>query len=171
MRVSLSATHRLPIDPFPRVQAVCLQSEAQGLTWLEDLINGEEFKREHRKLILASGIVIESPQLDDVLTCSERAIIEDRYRRQNLQFRRGPWHEQPKPEPGIKTQQQSATPKPEKPKQPEGFITVAEIAAQLKVKPFDIRQALRNSGAVKPDFGWAFHPKEVAAIKKLVGGK
>lgn len=169
--VSLAATHQLPIDPYPRIQAVCFANKAQGLTWLEDLIAGEEFQRLHRKLILASGIVIDSPYLDEVLASKQREPIDDRYHRQNLQFRKGPWHERAKDSVEAKPIKEPKPVKEPRAIKPDGYITVAEIAAELGCKPFDVRQALRNSGAKKPDFGWAFSPDEVKAVKKLVANK
>lgn len=170
-RISLAATHQLPIDSFPRVQAVCFDSEAEGKFWLDDLINGEDYKREGRKLILSSGIVIDSSNLDTVLASKARAGIDDRYLRQNRQFRKGPWHEQPKEVAVPTAERKSSLPKEPRAAKPEGFLTAAEVAAQLGVTPFDVRQALRNTGAKKPEFGWAFDPKEVKAIKKLIANK
>lgn len=61
--------------------------------------------------------------------------------------------------------------KPKKPTKPDGWITIGEWCEKWKLKPMEARAALRGSGMTKPDFGWAFDPKEEKKIKKICGVK
>lgn len=55
-------------------------------------------------------------------------------------------------------------PKPSK----EGLISIAEIAASLKMEPRDARAALRAAKVEKPVVGWAWSKSEVDTIKKIL---
>lgn len=172
---SLTALARLEGDEHTRTHAVSFTSLEEGRAWLDRMANGEGWcltRPNELTISHAGGIRIRSAELDRILEAKPGA-ISDQYERWINQFRLGPWETPPASheEPEVKRARVAKEAAPERAKRPEGFITVAEIAKQLKVKPFDIRQALRNSGAVKPEFGWAFDPKEVAAIKKLIAQK
>lgn len=80
----------------------------------------------------------------------------------------------PKHSPIAKAKRAAKTPKPEKPKRavkPDGYITIGELCEKWKIKPLHARTALRASDLVKPEFGWAFAPKDVPKIAKLCGVK
>lgn len=66
--------------------------------------------------------------------------------------------------PREKKEKVEKTAKPSK----EGLVTIAEIAAELKIEPRDARAALRSAKVEKPVVGWAWAKGEVDKIKKIV---
>lgn len=71
---------------------------------------------------------------------------------------------------GVKQAKQKA-PKPEreaKASVPSDYVTITALCATLGVKPTHARAALRASKRIKPPYGWAFSPKELPEIKKLL---
>lgn len=62
-------------------------------------------------------------------------------------------------------------PKPAQPARkpkPEGLVTVASIADELKIDAKQARQALRKAKIDKPEHGWAFTPDQVPAITAAI---
>jgi len=169
---SLTALAQLEGDEHPRTHSVSFNSLAEGRAWLDRMVAGNDWCQDRPDQLIVSdagGIRIRSAELNDILH-TEPSSINDQYQRWINQFKRGPWEKLPEPKEEPKVPREKLE-KAKRPERPKGYITVADIAKELGVKPFDIRQALRSSGAVKPEYGWAFDPKEVKTIKKLMGGK
>jgi hypothetical protein len=73
-----------------------------------------------------------------------------------------------KPEKPKKEPKQKA---PKKAGKPDGYITITELCTKWGIKPLHARGCLRASDLEKPEFGWAFSPKDVPKIKKICGVK
>ncbi len=50
----------------------------------------------------------------------------------------------------------------------DGLISIAQIAADLKIEPREARGILRSQKIAKPDVGWAWSKNEVDNIKKIL---
>lgn len=61
--------------------------------------------------------------------------------------------------------------KPQRPAKPSDMTTIGQLAEQLKIIPRVARGILRDSGLVKPEYGWAFSAAELPAITKLLKDK
>jgi hypothetical protein len=60
-------------------------------------------------------------------------------------------------------------PKEAKPKiDKTGLVSVAEIAAQMKIEPRDARGSLRKQNVEKPEGGWLWPASKVDEIKKVI---
>ena len=157
--------HRAP-DAHPRNHVVVFPEAAQAKVWLE--------KMEHR---LPEGFEIKSAQMDQIRAAAETGFQLDEEHAQWIQrFKYGTWdevHERPEAaQVGGAVADSPQTSKPErraKAQRPDGHVTISELCANSGVAPSDARAALRASGREKPPYGWAFDPKEIPAIKKLVG--
>lgn len=121
-------------------------------------------------------------QLDAVLD-SEPAEVPEELARTVLRFKLGTWEEDhSKPEVEVETVNDDGevktvkvkAPKPEKPKKPtkpDNFITISDWAKKWGIAPSEARAMMRGSGLEKPDYGWAFDPKDEKKIKKICGVK
>lgn len=178
--ISLTATHRLPFDPVPRVMAVKLDDAAQAQLWLNHLARGDEYRRDGNKLLFNNGMVIESMNLEEVMAhacgvTAPRVELQDRYFDQNNLFRSGRWHERTSEEREREALRSADAPtkreaKPRRPERPSGYVTVADVIAGSDLTAPEARAILRTT-ETKPPYGWAWAPKDVARIRKLLGIK
>lgn len=65
-------------------------------------------------------------------------------------------------------QRAPSTPKPASKPKPEGLVTVASIADELKIDAKAARTALRKAKIEKPEHGWSFAPADVARITAAI---
>lgn len=71
----------------------------------------------------------------------------------------------------VKPVKPKKEPKPKRATVPPGYLTIGELCDKWKIKPLHARTCLRASDLEKPEYGWAFSPKDVPSIKKLCGVK
>lgn len=64
----------------------------------------------------------------------------------------------------VKAEKVEKKPRPSK----EGLVSIAEIAAELKMEARDARAILRQQKVEKPEAGWAWSKKEVDEIKTIL---
>jgi hypothetical protein len=171
-RYCLTASAQFHIDPFPRVHAAVLPSIAIARHWLMLITANEAMVINGRRMkLLMSGIEVESPQLLEIFSYRRKdddPCLDDQHYKWLCQFRRGRWHESPAVE--RVASDATVTPraaKPERPRRPEEYITVASLVAGTDLSPMQARGILRLSEK-KPEHGWAWPPKEVPRIKKLL---
>jgi len=166
-----------PGDEFPRIHVVTLKDATVARAWLQCFAGHDIYPVEN---ILEHGSF--------TVKCSRMAEIIDhgptdheldkQYQRWILQFKYGSWEtlriktHEPTNNEGPSAPPPKA-PKPErvsKASVPSGYVRISELATTWGVSGMIARQALRVSGRTKPEYGWAFDPKEVPDIKKLVMG-
>ncbi len=170
-RFVLYARGRLPADPYTRIQVLVFEAADHALTWLQDFLGNEEYTRDGNTLHLAmpGNFNIKSDQLEEILAAKlDGWELPLRYERGNLRFKYGPHEGAKSVEPRVA--KVAAGPERERrPDRPPGYVTIGDLCAAAGLRPLIARAALRASGRPKPSFGWAFDPKEVPAIKALVG--
>jgi hypothetical protein len=158
--------HRSP-DQYPRDHVVVFPTAERAKVWL--------MKMEHN---LPEGFTIRSQQMDQIRAAAETDWqLDDEHANWILRFKYGTWDEvHVKDEPEV-AEAKAASPggvskakRAAKAQRPDGYVTITELCAASGVAASDARQILRATFD-KPEFGWAFDPKQVPAIKKLVGIK
>lgn len=165
MSFVLYARGHRPPDKYPRDHVVVFPEAAQAKVWLT--------KMEHN---LPEGFSVRSQQIDAIRAAADTDWqLDDEHANWILRFKYGTWDEvHVKDEPEVaeaKTAQGSPRSKREpRAQRPDGFVTITELCANSGVLPSDARAILRAS-MEKPSFGWAFAPKQIPAIKKLIGIK
>jgi hypothetical protein len=152
--------HRPP-DQYPRDHIVVFPEAPQAKAWLQRMEQN-----------LPPGFTLRSDQMDAIRAAAETDWqLDEDHARWILRFKYGTWDEvHTRDEPEV-TEAKRA-PRPERSaraQRPDGFVTITALCAASGVAACDARAALRASGREKPSYGWAFDPKEVPAIKKLVG--
>ena len=167
-----------PGDEFPRIHVVTLKNAEVARSWLQCFAGND---------LYPVGNLLEHGNF--TVKCSRMAEIMDhgptdheldkQYQRWILQFKYGSWETVRVKTPELTNTADgpsSPAPKPPKPERvakasvPPGYVKISELATTWGVSGMIARQALRVSGRTKPEYGWAFDPKEVPAIKKLVMG-
>lgn len=141
--------------------------------WLDFFMDGEETVRLGNVISLGCGVHLRSDQLDQILSCRQTVDeLMDLDTRRILRFKYGTWDEcHDKPEPDSTGERSPRIERERRPERPTGYITITELCNASGVLPMHARAALRASGRTKPEYGWAFGPKEVTEIKKLCGMK
>jgi hypothetical protein len=173
IRYSLTATAQFDIDPYPRVHAVVFNHIAQARHWLM-LMTADEAMVIHKRhmRLLISGIKVESSQLLEIMTYAIKPgdpTLDDLHYKLLLQFRRARWHERPAEQRVMSNAPSSpAVVKPQRPERPEEYITVTALVAGSDLSPMQARGILRLT-ETKPAYGWAWPPKELPRIKKILG--
>lgn len=172
--------HRPP-DIYPRCWVPIFFDPSHARVWLMRMIGKDSYQRDGNVLSFEDGTTITAERLDEVLSAEEtnwQLTNKDSY--DCLRFRRGSWEEDHSQanvevitdESGeVKPKKEAKPPKPEKPKIPDGYIKITDWATKWGMNPMHARQALRGSGLQKPEFGWAFDPKDEKKIKKICGVK
>lgn len=176
--VFYASAHRAP-DVYRRSYVPVFTETHTARAWLDTMLHGRDYTRDGDTITFepAPGmpITIRCEQLDEVLRASKpNAPIGGDHGKWILRFKFGTWdevHTRDEPVDDGETSPTQRAPKVERApraQRPDGFVTITELCATWNVLPMIARAALRASGRVKPAFGWAFAPNEVAAIKKLV---
>jgi hypothetical protein len=164
--------HREP-DLHTRIYVPIYTDPSVARAWLDFFIDGEQVKREGDTLHLDSGIRLKSEQLDKIMDCTagELSTVDER---RILRFKHGTWeerHEQPTINGATASKTKPEVVRERRPVRPDGYVTITELCTASGMLPMIARAALRASGRDKPDYGWAFDPKEVPAIKAICGMK
>jgi hypothetical protein len=86
-------------------------------------------------------------------------------------FLRGDDWDAPKvePKPTVAVSTQTKTQRAPRAEIPDGYVSITELVKGTDISPMMARGILRSSKFEKQPFGWAFSPKDVAAVKKLIG--
>lgn len=173
--------HRPP-DAHPRTWVPIFFDPAVAKALVLRFCGNGELERLHNVITLPDGMTLTCEQLDEVMAADETGVeLSADHLRNVLRFKLGSWEEDhSKSDEVVETVSDEGEvvtvkkPKPEKPKRPtkpDNFITIGELCEQWGIKPLHARTALRASDLVKPEYGWAFDPKDVPKIKKLCGVK
>jgi tRNA U34 5-methylaminomethyl-2-thiouridine-forming methyltransferase MnmC len=155
--------HRPP-DQYPRDHIVVFPEAPQAKAWLQRMEQN-----------LPPGFTLRSEQMDAIRAAPDTDWqLDDQHDLWIRRFKYGTWDEvHVKDEPEVADAKEAQrSPRPERSaraQRPDGYVTITELCATSAVPACDARAALRASGRDKPAYGWAFDPKEVPAIKKLVG--
>ena len=155
--------HRPP-DQFPRDHVVVFPEAPQAKVWLQRMEQN-----------LPPGFTLRSEQMDAIRAAPDTDWqVPDEYDLWIRRFKYGTWDEvHAKDEPEVADAKEAKrSPRPERSaraQRPDGFVTITELCASSAIPASDARAVLRAHGKEKPPYGWAFDPKEVPAIKKLVG--
>jgi hypothetical protein len=156
--------HRAP-DIYPRDHIVKFDDASHAKVWLE--------RMEHN---LPEGFTVKSQQMDQIRAApSTDWQLPDERLQWILRFKYGTWDEvHVKDEPEVADAKASkdrpGAKRVSRAQRPDGYVTITELCAASGVAASDARAILR-ANFEKPEYGWAFAPKEVAKIKKLVGIK
>lgn len=169
-RYPIYAKGRLDGDPFARIMVPIFTEAHQARTFIETFIGCDDYHRDGDVLELGS-FTLKAEQMDRILGASlEGWELPSKYERLILSFKYGSYG-MPRPkEDALVTTAAPRRERERRPDRPPGFVTISDLAATWNVLPMHARAALRASGLEKPAYGWAFDPKEVDAIKKIVVG-
>jgi hypothetical protein len=153
--------HRAP-DQYPRDHVVVFHEAAQAKVWVTKMERN-----------LPEGFTIKCDQIDQVRAAPDIDWqLDSDHENWILRFKYGTWDEvHVKDEPEVEEAKRAPRSKRQaKAQRPDGYVTITELCASSGVAASDARAVLRAS-MPKPEYGWAFAPKEVPAIKKLCGIK
>lgn len=129
-------------------------------------------------LVTSSGVIIRCETIDEILN-HEFTKAEEEWElpdsgnmgtsTQALAFRSSTIKSDDGPvkvlsEPKVRAEKVERKPKPSK----EGLVSIAEIAAEIKMDARDARAILRQQKVVKPEVGWYWNKREVDKIKTLL---
>jgi mRNA-degrading endonuclease YafQ of YafQ-DinJ toxin-antitoxin module len=176
--VLYASGHRVP-DVYSRSYVPVFYTAHEARSWLDRFIAGKPYERDGNTIRMTAefDIAIRSEQLDEILAAplANEPLRAD-YAQHILRFKYGTWDEvHAKPdllEDSDDGMVVNKMPKPDRAARvdkPDAFVTITELCATSGVLPRIARAALRASGREKPAYGWAFDPKEVPDIKKLIG--
>jgi len=171
--------HRPP-DKDSRIYVPIFTEIEEARLFIEGMIADKEFNREGKVITFDCGFKVEitCEAMDRVMnTPLTGLILPLKYRGPSVRFKYGEWEEKhakpveekAKPSKPKPSSDKSSKPKKAKASIPEGYITVTKLCEGTDVLPTHARAALRASGTNKPDHGWAFGPKDLPAIKKIIG--
>lgn len=172
MRYVIYADHHRPPDIAPRCYVPVFTDIAVACAWLDQFLDGEQYTREGERINLESGPRLRCADLDRILNCVDRSSITNEQRRLILRFKYGTWEEVHRRTDDTCHNGTKSALKPErhaKAQRPNGYITITELCVASGMPAINARAILRASGRVKPEYGWAFDPGEIPAIKKLCG--
>lgn len=176
-RYSITAIRTMVGEEHSRVHTVGFYSCYAAKHWLSVMLGNEGAVRRGYELHLDSGIKLRSYQLDAIMGHEfteeeEQWKLPIDYLRWIAMFRRGEWELKPEPvvtETITRAQSKAKQEAHARPKVPDGFVTVTELCKGTPVAPMNARALLRASSYVKPAYGWAFGPKDLAKVKQLIG--
>lgn len=184
-RFVIYATGHRPPDQYSRTYVPVFERADHARAWLMKFIAGKEHRFEGEDIILETDFTIRlrSAQFKQIMAApianeEVRADIAQLI----LRFKYGTWDEvhvkavapeDDEIEDGgaIIAKRAPRRERVAKAQRPDGYVTITELCAASGTPAMIARAALRASGRPKPDYGWAFDPKEVPAIKKLCGLK
>lgn len=190
-RYVIYASQRLPTDSHVRQYIPIFTDLVYAKRWLMRLLHQHEWTRQGNWVYTDSSLKVRCEQLEQVLEApdSDEPLKPDDFQTL-MQFKLGKsWEahtdnppkprddatKEPEPEgDGVPPAASKATPKAAKSSKasvPDGYVTITDLAATWGAKASDCRAMLRASDLVKPDYGWAFGPKEIDKIKKMCGVK
>jgi len=156
--------HRAP-DQYPRDHVVVFPTAECAKVWLS--------RMEHN---LPEGFTIKSKQLDEIRAAVDTDWqLDDDHAQWILRFKYGTWDEvHVRDEPEVADAKQAQRPagvrRAQRAQRPDGYVTITELCNASGIPASEARAILR-ANFDKPEYGWAFAPKELSKIKKLVGIK
>lgn len=173
-RFALTAVYNFPGEEFARIHAVCFHDCYGARVWLEMMIGNEPMTRRGHELHLDSGIKVRSFELQKILDYQfkddeAKYHLPMEYVKWIARFRRGTWDDPKEPiitEAKVTVKTKTVIKQEEA---PQGYVSVADLCKGTAVKPMNARALLRASKYVKPIYGWSFGPKDLPAVKKLIG--
>lgn len=172
--------HRKP-DKHPRCHVVKFEEVGHAGVWLRRII-GNDLRAclaGPRIVNLSNGVKLESDHMEEIfdMVGYQDWQLPDDMAALIARFKYGTWDELHQSEHPVDDGQDTSTkraPRSErkaKAQRPDGYITITELCAASGMPAMIARAALRASGRPKPEYGWAFDPKEIPVIKKLCGIK
>lgn len=186
-RYVLYARGHRPPDEHTRTHVVIFEDPAQAKVWLMKFLGNQPHQKDGKFIRLSENdIRVSSEQLEEILAAEDTSWqLPDHYNQWMLRFKYGSWDEDhSKVIEEVETTQEDGTvvveqkkvkpkkePKAKRPGKPDGFITIGEWCEKWKIKPLHARTCLRASDLEKPEYGWAFDPKDEKKIKKICGVK
>ena len=184
-RFVIYATGHRPPDVYSRTYVPVFERADHARAWLMKFIAGKEHRFEGDDIILDLDFTIKlrSEQFREIMAApiANEEIRAD-VAQLILRFKYGTWDEvhvkavaieDDLPEDGgaIVAKRAPRRERVAKAQCPDGYVTITALCAASGTPAMIARAALRASGRTKPDYGWAFAPNEVPAIKKLCGLK
>lgn len=181
-RCVIYATGHRPPDVYPRIYVPVFDRADQARSWLMKFLAGKDHSfADDQTIILETDFTIRlrSEQWAQIMAApiANEEVRADVYRL-ILRFKYGTWDEVHVREVVVEDDGTTTIAKPAprrertpRAQRPDGYVTITELCAASGTPAMIARAALRASGRTKPDYGWAFSPQEVPAIKKLCGLK
>lgn len=167
-RVAIYARGLRDFDPHSRMYVPVLPDASTARAWYDFFTRDEVVTRSGNRVVFDSDdqLWLKSDQLDQILAAEPGSLSMDDMRR-ITRFKYGTWD-------GVKVETPTIEREPRpvrdaRPACPPGFITITELCAGSAVLPTHARAILRGAGMVKPLYGWAFDPADIAKIKSLCG--
>lgn len=167
-RVAIYARGLRDFDPHSRMYVPVLPDAPTARAWYDYFTENETVTRKGDRVVFDSDdqLWLKSDQLD-VILAAEPGELSFEDKRRIVRFKYGIWD-------GVKRDDApiERAPRPvrnARPACPAGYVTISELCAGSDVLPTHARAILRSAGHVKPLYGWAFAPADVAAIKTLCG--
>ena len=184
-RYVLYARGHRPPDEHTRIHVVIFEDPAQAKTWLMKFLANLPHTKDGRFIRIDDlPINIKSEQLEEILAADDTSWrLPDHYNQWILQFKYGQWDEDHTAKDKtvevveadgtmktVKAPKVKAEPEEKKAGKPDGYISIGDWCDKWKIKPLHARTCLRAK-LEKPEYGWAFDPKDEAKIKKICGVK
>lgn len=179
--------HREP-DQHKRTWVPIFWEPALAKLLIERFLGNEEPERDGNRITVpGTAFSITCEDLDAILDADTTGFqLDDKMAHDAMRFRMGSWEEDHSKEVvevetvtesgeviTIKEKKPKAAkpPKEKRPTKPDNYVTITEWCEKWKIKPLHARTCLRASDLVKPEYGWAFDPKDEKKIKKICGVK
>ena len=173
------ATGHRPPDQYPRCYVPVFDRADKARAWLMKFLAGREHRFEGNDIILETDFAIRlrSEHWQQIMAAPlANEDLRDDEARMILSFKYGTWDEVHLREvltedDGTNSLAKSAPRRERSPRaqRPDGYVTITELCNASGVPPMIARAALRASGRPKPEYGWAFAPDDIPAVKKLCG--
>ncbi len=177
----LYARGRRELDTHPRVHVVSFERAETANAWLNKMMGKDPIEPMENRVLINGWITVTCDRMTEVHNAEAKdERLPDQYVQWIGQFKYGSWDERPvKDEVETVIAEDGSTVVKRAPKavratkaqRPDGYITITDLCATLGMPAMNARAILRASDMTKPDYGWAFAPKEVPKIKKLLGVK
>jgi len=185
-RYPVYLTGHRPPDQYSRTWVPIFFDPELARLLIESFIHNRDHKREGNVFIVQGDfeMKVKCEAMDKVLDTPLTGLELDlETKGRAVRFKFGSWEEKhDKPveeveetndegETVVVKKKVTKAAKPKRSKRPDGFITITELCKKWGIKPLHARQSLRVSDVEKPEFGWAFDPKDEAKLKKICGVK
>ncbi len=170
MRYVIYCKGRRPSDDGVRHFVPIFEDIAQAKTFVTAFMGPEPMMPVINTMTWGDGFTLKCAHLDAILSAPDNGVMPDFYHRYILQFKYGIWDTPPKVKAQAEHTANDKAPslmRERRAARPAGYVTITELASTWGIPALHARASLRASNRVRPEFGWAFDPKEVDAIKKL----
>lgn len=185
-RYVLYARGHRPPDEHTRTHVVIFETPEQAKVWLMKFLGNLPHSKGGNFIKLDDmDMRVQSENLEEILAADDTSWqLPDQYNQWILRFKYGSWDEDhTQKDEVVETVKDDGTTetvkvpktkkeaKAKKPGIPDGYVKITTWCEKWKIKPLDARSALRASDIEKPEYGWAFDPKDEKKIAKLCGVK